>query len=70
VLNAVRQGPEVCTVFCAITDAVEIVLVGTRLGRGIIGVVEAVGGAPQHGVQTAADQDGRRALACGIGHEA
>src|SRR6476469_1697901 len=70
VLNAVRQGPEVCTVFCAITDAVEIVLVGTRLGRSIIGVVEAVGGAPQHGVQTAADQDGRRALACGIGHEA
>ena len=40
VLNAVKLCPEVCRIFCATANPVEVVLVQTELGRGILGVVD------------------------------
>lgn len=67
VLNAVKQVPEVCNIFCATANPVELIIVSTRLGRGIIGVID---GAPPLGVETAEDQDERRALLRRIGYKA
>lgn len=40
VLNAVKMCPEVCRIFCATANPVEVVLAQTRQGRGILGVVD------------------------------
>ncbi len=40
VLNAVKQVPEVCRVFCATANPTEVIVVETELGRGILGVVD------------------------------
>ena len=40
VLNAVKMCPEVCRIFCATANPVEVILVQTGQGRGILGVVD------------------------------
>jgi adenosine/AMP kinase len=40
VLNAIKNVPEVCHIFCASANPVEVVLAETDLGRGILGVVD------------------------------
>lgn len=40
VLNIIKNLPEVCHVFCASANPVEVLVVETQLGRGIIGVVD------------------------------
>jgi hypothetical protein len=40
VLNAVKAVPEVCHIFCATANPVEVVLAETELGRGILGIVD------------------------------
>ncbi len=40
VLNAVKMCPEVCRIFCATANPVEVVLAQTEQGRGILGVVD------------------------------
>ncbi len=40
VLNAVKMAPEVCRIFCATANPVEVILVETDQGRGILGVVD------------------------------
>jgi adenosine/AMP kinase len=40
VLNAVKAVPEVCRIFCATANPVEVVLAETDLGRGILGIVD------------------------------
>jgi hypothetical protein len=52
VLNIVKSVPEVCGVFCATANPVEVVVAETNLGRGILGVVD---GASPLGVE--ADED-------------
>ncbi len=42
VLNAVKSVPEVCGVFCATSNPVEVVLAETEQGRGILGVVDGL----------------------------
>jgi len=42
VLNAVKMVPEVCHIFCATANAVEVILAETEQGRGILGVVDGV----------------------------
>ncbi|MBI3649278.1 MAG: adenosine-specific kinase [Actinobacteria bacterium] len=44
VLNAVKQVPEVCRIYCATANPVEVVVAGTEQGRAILGVVD--GGSP------------------------
>ncbi len=40
VLHAIRNVPEVCTVFCATANPVEVVLARTEQGRGVMGVID------------------------------
>ncbi|MDJ0696907.1 adenosine-specific kinase [Mastigocoleus sp. MO_188.B34] len=39
-LNAIKQSPEVCNIYCATANPVEVIVVETEQGRGIIGVVD------------------------------
>jgi adenosine/AMP kinase len=52
VLNAVKMVPEVCRVFCATANPVDVVLAETDQGRGVLGVID--GEAPK-GVETEED---------------
>jgi adenosine/AMP kinase len=40
VLNAIKLVPEVCRVFCATANPVEVLVAETELGRGIVGVID------------------------------
>ena len=40
VLNLVKMIPEVCHVFCATANTVEVIVIETAQGRGILGVVD------------------------------
>jgi adenosine/AMP kinase len=43
-LRAIREVPEVCRIFCATANPVEVVVAETDQGRGVLGVVD--GGTP------------------------
>jgi len=66
VLNALKLIPEVCTIFCATANPVDVVVAETEAGRGILGVID--GGAPL-GVETEKDVDDRRRLLRTIGYK-
>ena len=40
VLNAIKNVPEVCRIFCATANPVEVIVAETELGRGILGVID------------------------------
>lgn len=42
VLNTVKMAPEVCRIFCATANPVQVILAETEQGRGIVGVVDGV----------------------------
>lgn len=66
VLNAIRQVPEVCTIFCATANPVEVIVAETDLGRGVVGVID---GMPPVGVETPQDEVDRKALLRRIGYK-
>ena len=66
VLNALKAVPEVCTIFCATANPVEVVVAATAGGRGIMGVVD--GGAPL-GVETEKDVEERKQLLRRFGYK-
>lgn len=66
VLPELKACREVCRVFCATANPVEVLIVETERGRGIIGVVD--GGAPK-GIETEADRVDRVRLLQTIGYK-
>jgi adenosine/AMP kinase len=66
VLNQLKGVPEVCGIFCATANPVELVLARTDLGRGIVGVID---GSPPAGVETDDDVTDRRQLLRTIGYK-
>ena len=66
VLNQLKQVPEVCRIFCATANPVEVVVAETQQGRAILGVVD--GGTPL-GVETEADVAARRELLRQLGYK-
>ena len=66
VLNQLKQVPEVCRLFCATANPVEVVVAETAQGRAILGVVD--GGTPL-GVETEADVTARRELLRRLGYK-
>jgi len=66
VLNALKLVPEVCRIFCATANPVEVILARTEQGRGILGVVD--GGSPV-GVETPAEVEERKALLRRFGYK-
>ena len=66
VLNAVKGVQEVCTIYCATANPVEVVVAQSPGGRGILGVID--GGAPL-GVETEKDVEDRKALLRRFGYK-
>ena len=67
ILNAVKMVPEVCRIFCATANPVEVLIAETEQGRGIIGVVD--GFKPQ-GIETEEDVAKRKDFLRLIGYKA
>ena len=67
VLNAVKQCQEVCTIYCASANPIEVVVAVTEQGRGVMGVVD---GFPPKGVETPMDAADRKAFLRKIGYKA
>ncbi len=65
-LNAIKQCPEVCTLYCATANPVEVIVAETEQGRGILGVVD--GFAPK-GVEGTEDAKARQQLLRQIGYK-
>lgn len=66
VLNAVKAVPEVCRIFCATANPLEVIVGVTEQGRGILGVID---GQPPLGVEDEAATNDRRALLRTIGYK-
>ena len=66
VMNPVKAVPEVCTIFCATANPVDVLVAVTGRGRGVIGVVD---GSPPVGVETEADAEARHRLLRAIGYK-
>ena len=66
VLNTVKMVPEVCRIFCATANPVEVILVETEQGRGILGVVDGV---KTKGVETDKDVAKRKDFLRMIGYK-
>ena len=67
VLNAIKMAPEVCRIFCAAANPVEVLVAQTAQGRGIVGVVD--GFAPK-GVEGDEDIAWRKNFLRQIGYKA
>ena len=65
-LNAIKQCPEVCNIYCATANPVEVIIAETKQGRGILGVVD--GFSPQ-GVENLEDVKTRQQLLRTIGYK-
>lgn len=66
VLNAIKQVPEVCTIFCATANAAEVVVAETAQGRGIMGVID---GEKPRGVEDPAGITGRKEFLRNLGYK-
>lgn len=66
VLDKIKHVPEVCTVYAATANPIEVIIVETDQGRGIIGVVD---GAKSKGIETEADISERRQFLRKIGYK-
>ncbi|MCP9469945.1 MAG: adenosine-specific kinase [Nitrospira sp.] len=66
VLPSVRQVPEVCHIYCATANPVEVVLAETEQGRGILGVVD---GLKPKGIEQEADVASRKVLLRQFGYK-
>jgi adenosine/AMP kinase len=66
VLNQIKNCPEVCTIFCATANPVEVVVAASSQGAGIMGVID---GFPPRGVETAEDKAHRKEFLRKIGYK-
>ncbi len=66
VLNAVKRVPEVCRIYCATANRLEVIVAETEQGRAILGVVDGVKTA---GVETEKDVQERKQLLRTIGYK-
>jgi adenosine/AMP kinase len=64
-LTRIRAVPEVCRIFCATANPVEVILAQTDQGRGILGVVD---GFSSKGIESDQDAEERRSFLRLIGY--
>jgi adenosine/AMP kinase len=65
-LNALRNVPEVCSIFCATANPVEVVVAKSEQGQGVLGVID---GSSPKGVEGEADVAWRHDLLRKIGYK-
>ncbi|HDK26170.1 MAG TPA: adenosine monophosphate-protein transferase [Candidatus Atribacteria bacterium] len=66
VLNAIKNCPEICSIFCATANAVEVIIAETDLGRGVLGVID---GLSPKGIETDKDVQERKEFLRMIGYK-
>jgi uncharacterized protein len=65
-LNAIRNIPEVCSIFCATANPVEIIVAQSEQGCGVLGVID---GSSPKGVESQADIAWRHDLLRKLGYK-
>jgi len=65
-LNAIKQCQEVCSIFCATANRVEVIVAETNQGRGVLGVVD---GSSPKGVEGPDDIAQRKQLLRRFGYK-
>lgn len=66
ILNTLKMVPEVCRIFCATANQVEVVVAETEQGRGILGVID---GAKTKGIEGDQDISWRKGFLRKIGYK-
>ena len=66
VLGRIKDVPEVCGIFCATANPVQVVIAESEQGRGVVGVID--GSSPQ-GIETAEDAGKRQSFLRMIGYK-
>ncbi len=66
VLNAIKNVPEVCHIYCATANSVEVIVAETDQGRGVMGVVD---GMKTKGIENEKDIRERKELLRKIGYK-
>lgn len=66
VLNAIKMVPEVCRIYCATANPIEVILAESEQGRGILGVID---GSRTRGVEDDAQIADRKALLRKFGYK-
>ncbi|MGB9715924.1 MAG: adenosine-specific kinase [Thermodesulfovibrionales bacterium] len=66
VLNQIKNCPEVCKIFCATANPLEVIVAESSQGRGVLGVID---GFSPKGVEGAEDKADRKAFLRKIGYK-
>lgn len=66
VLNAVKNVQEVCSIFCATANPVEVIIAETQQGGGILGVID---GESPKGIEGERDKEERSSFLRAIGYK-
>jgi adenosine/AMP kinase len=66
VLDKIKNVPEVCTIYAATANPIEVIVAQTDQGRGIVGVVD---GSASKGIETPVDIEKRREFLRKIGYK-
>ncbi|MCX7785302.1 MAG: adenosine-specific kinase [candidate division WOR-3 bacterium] len=66
VLNAIKSVPEVCSIFCATANPLEVIIAETEQGRGILGVID---GEKTKGIEMDKDKQERKEFLRQIGYK-
>ena len=67
ILNAIKNVPEVCTIYCATANPVEVIVAESSQGRGILGVIDGV---RARGIESEPDIKARKDFLRKIGYKA
>lgn len=66
VLDKIKNVPEVCTIYAATANPLEVIIVETEQGRGIVGVVD---GMKSEGIESEEDTEERKKFLREIGYK-
>lgn len=66
ILNRIKEVPEVCSIFCATANPVDVIVAENERGRGIMGVID---GEKPKGVESPKDAEDRKSFLRMIGYK-
>ena len=66
ILNSIKNVPEVCNIYCATANPVEVILAQNNLGRGIMGVID---GSSPKGIEDEKEIAERKSLLRKLGYK-
>jgi adenosine/AMP kinase len=66
ILNTIKAVPEVCGIYCATANPVEVIVADTGTGRGILGVID---GDKSKGIETESDVATRKQMLRKFGYK-